>query len=83
MKTRAAIVIPFLLALAAPVQAQDTLFDDMGGQAGIDKLTDVSVDNYLADPRISAIFDESNLDRLRAEFGSAALEGISGLSVNT
>ncbi len=40
----------------------------MGGQAGIDRIVDASVDNYLADPRIKAIFDESNIDRLRAEF---------------
>ena len=40
----------------------------MGGQAGIDRIVDASVDNYLADDRIKAIFDESNIDRLRAEF---------------
>ena len=63
---------PFVLAalvIAAPAFADnDTLFADMGGQPGIDKIVDTSVDSYLADPRISAIFDESNLDRLRAEF---------------
>ena len=41
-----------LLALATPLWAEDALFDDMGGQPGIDKLVDVSVDNYLADRRI-------------------------------
>jgi hemoglobin len=57
-----------LLLAAAPAFAEDTLFADMGGQPGIDRIVDVSVDNYLADPRIAAIFDESNIDRLRAEF---------------
>ena len=57
-----------LLFLACQAHAQDTLFADMGGQAGIDKIVDASVDNYLADDRIKAIFDESNIDRLRAEF---------------
>ena len=57
-----------LLFLACQAHAQDTLFADMGGQAGIDKVVDASVDNYLADDRIKAIFDESNIDRLRAEF---------------
>jgi hemoglobin len=58
-----------LLMLASlPARAEDTLFADMGGQAGIDKIVDASVDNYLADDRIKAIFDESNIDRLRAEF---------------
>jgi hemoglobin len=50
------------------VAADTTLFDDLGGQPGIDKIVDASVDNYLADERINAIFDESNIDRLRAEF---------------
>jgi hemoglobin len=57
------------LVMTAPaLAAEDTLFVDMGGQPGIDKIVDASVDNYLADPRISAIFDESNMDRIRAEF---------------
>ena len=68
MKRFAAISLPLLLALSMPVHAEDTLFADMGGQAGIDKIVDASVDNYLVDPRIKAIFDESNMDRIRAEF---------------
>jgi hemoglobin len=67
MKRLAAISIPLFLIFAVPVHAEDTLFADMGGQAGIDKIVDASVDNYLADDRIKAIFDESNIDRLRAE----------------
>ncbi len=59
------LVIP---ALVTPVFADDTLFADMGGQPGIDKVVDASVDAYLADPRIKAIFGESNIDRVRAEF---------------
>ena len=57
-----------LLGFSTPVFADDTLFADMGGQAGIDRIVDASVDNYLTDDRIKAIFDESNIDRLRAEF---------------
>jgi hemoglobin len=66
MKLR--IALGFLMLTAAPAFAEDTLFADMGGQAGIDRIVDASVDNYLADGRIKAIFDESNIDRLRAEF---------------
>jgi hemoglobin len=55
-------------AFAMPAFAADTLYADMGGQAVIDRLVDVSVDNYLADDRIKTIFDESNMDRIRAEF---------------
>src|SRR5471032_1483202 len=62
------IALGFLLLTAVPAVAEDTLFADMGGQAGIDRIVDASVDNYLADGRIKAIFDESNIDRLRAEF---------------
>ena len=65
------IALGLLMLLAAPAAAgaaEDTLFADMGGQAGIDRIVDASVDNYLADDRIKAIFDESNIDRLRAEF---------------
>jgi len=62
------IALGFLLLTAAPAFAEDTLFADMGGQAGIDRIVEASVDNYLAYGRIKAIFDESNIDRLRAEF---------------
>jgi hemoglobin len=64
---RLTICIPILLALTAPLSAQDTLYDDLGGKPGIDRLVDVSVDKYLADPRIGEIFSESNMDRVRAK----------------
>ncbi len=61
-------VFAALVLCAAPAFAEDdTLFADMGGQPGIDKVVEASVDNYLADDRIKAIFDESNIDRVRAE----------------
>jgi hemoglobin len=61
------ILVAFILG-ATPAFAQDTLFADMGGQSGIDRIVDASVDNYLKDDRINTIFDESNMERLRAEF---------------
>jgi hemoglobin len=62
-----------LLGIAAalfvqPAFAADTLYAEMGGQPGMDRLVDASVDKYLTDDRIKAIFDESNMDRVRAEF---------------
>ena len=57
-----------LMGFSSPALADDTLFADMGGQPGIDKIVDLSMDAYLVDPRIKAIFDESNIDRMRAEF---------------
>ena len=62
------VAFSLLVLAASPAFAQDTLFADMGGQAGIDRIVDASVENYLADPRISKIFDESNMDRVRAQF---------------
>jgi hemoglobin len=67
MKHLAAISIPLFLAFTVAVRAEDTLYSDMGGQPGINKIADVSVDNYLADPRVKDIFSESNIDRIRAE----------------
>jgi len=63
-----ALSAPLLVLFALAAHAEDALFADMGGQAGIDRIVDASVDNYLADDRIKTIFDESNIDRLRAEF---------------
>jgi hemoglobin len=69
MKILPALSLAGLLLAATPVfAADDTLFNDMGGQTGIDKMVDLSVNNYLADDRIKAVFAETNLDRLRAEF---------------
>jgi hemoglobin len=68
MKKAIPVSFAMLLALTAPGIAQDTLFADMGGQAGIDRIVEASVENYLADPRIKAVFEESNMDRVRAQF---------------
>jgi hemoglobin len=62
------ICVASIVLVAVPAFADDSLFADMGGQPGIDRIVDASVDNYLADDRIKAIFDESNMDRIRAEF---------------
>lgn len=53
--------------LAAPAFAQDTLYADMGGKAGIDRIVDKVEEIYLADPRIKDIFSESNMERLNHE----------------
>ena len=68
MKQVLSLLVVAGLSLSTPLMADDdTLFADMGGKAGIDRLVDASVDNYLADDRIKAIFDESNIDRIRME----------------
>ncbi len=57
-----------LAVAATPAFADDTLYADLGGQGGIDRIVDISVDNYLADDRIKIVFEETNLERLRAQF---------------
>lgn len=64
---RKTVVLSLLLALTAPALAEDPLYAEMGGKPGIDRLVDASVERYLTDDRIKAIFDESNMDRVRAE----------------
>lgn len=68
MKNATALSFAILMFAATPALAEDTLFVDLGGQAGIDRIVDASVENYLADDRIKSIFDESNMDRVRAQF---------------
>ena len=67
MKTTLALLTMVATMSALPAFAADTLYADMGGQPVIDRLADAAMDNYLADDRIKAIFDESNIDRIRAE----------------
>jgi hemoglobin len=50
---------------AAAARAGDTLFADMGGQAAITKIANDTADIFLADDRIKATFDDTNLDRFR------------------
>jgi hemoglobin len=68
MKTKLALIAITAALFLQPAFATDTLYADMGGQPVIDRLVDASVDKYLTDDRIKAIFDESNMDRVRAEF---------------
>jgi hemoglobin len=67
MKTTLRVASIALLLSAAAAFADTSLYDDMGGKPGMDRLVDASVDRYLSDPRIKDIFNESNIDRIRAE----------------
>jgi hemoglobin len=60
------IALAFALSLAASAaQADDTLFQDMGGKENVTKIAYDTADNFLADPRIKATFDNTNMDRFR------------------
>lgn len=54
-----------LVAVATSARAEDPLYHDLGEKPGIAKIVDGAVDNFLADDRIKAIFDDSNIDRIR------------------
>ncbi|WP_428489641.1 group I truncated hemoglobin [Rhodopila sp.] len=61
----AGVGVLFAATIAASALAQDSLFKDLGGQAGVTRIADQSVSLFLADNRVKADFDNTNLDRLR------------------
>ena len=56
--------------IAPQVARAATLFDDLGGKPGIDRIADGIVALYMSDPRLAADFDNINPDRLRSRLGS-------------
>ncbi len=60
------IALALVLSLATGAAcADDTLFQDMGGKENVTKIAYDTADNFLADPRIKATFDNTNMDRFR------------------
>ena len=64
---RSAALCAALVLLPVSLQAQqsDALFDALGGHDGLTRIVDASVRLFLEDDRIKAVFEESNMDRLR------------------
>ncbi|HEX2590432.1 MAG TPA: group 1 truncated hemoglobin [Rhizomicrobium sp.] len=60
-----ALTVAALAGFAAPAQADDTLYQDLGGQAGITQIAIDTADNFIADDRIKATFDNTNMDRFK------------------
>ncbi len=58
-----------MLALAATLfvapWAEAALFDDIGGQAEIDRIVDDATVRFLADPRVNKTFEDTNMDRFK------------------
>ncbi len=50
---------------AVPARADDALYHDLGEKAGIDKIAAYTTANFLADPRIKATFDNTNMERFQ------------------
>jgi hemoglobin len=67
MKTRqpVAFALFVLVALVTGARAEDTLYRDLGGRAGIAKIANRTIDFSLADDRIKHAFDDSNIERIR------------------
>ena len=45
--------------------ARAELYDDLGGQAGMQVIVDHAIQRWLADPRVGPTFAETNMDRFR------------------
>ncbi len=65
MSRCAAIIALASVLLAAAPRAEAALFEDMGGQPAIDKIVDDATARFLADPRISQTFSETNMVRFK------------------
>ena len=64
-------VVALLLCLARPHPAgAATLFDDLGGRPGVDRISDDVIDLYMTDPRLKADFDNINPDRLKSRLAT-------------
>ena len=62
-KAGAALVLAAAL-LAAPARA-GTLYDDLGGRAGLTRIADGTVQRALQDPRIKEKFADADIERLQ------------------
>ena len=56
-------------ATAAHADDADALYQDMGGVDNLKKIAVDTADNFLADPRIKATFDNTNMDRFKTLLG--------------
>ena len=53
------------LVFAAPARAEDALYHDLGEKDGIARIAEYTTANFLADPRIKATFDNTNMERFQ------------------
>ena len=64
MKKLSAIsLFALVLLAAAPARADDSLYHDLGEKDGIARIAQYTTANFLADPRIKATFDNTNMER--------------------
>tara|TARA_R110002124_G_scaffold134355_3_gene297112 strand:- start:451 stop:873 length:423 start_codon:yes stop_codon:yes gene_type:complete len=66
MKHLVITALVFALGFAATsARADDTLYNDLGGEKGIATIVDHATAAFLADPRIKDSFSETNMDRFK------------------
>ena len=66
------------IALSSPARAADTLYSQLGEQAGIARIVDGAVALYMTDPRIKDDFDNINPDHLRRRITSFICQLVGG-----
>jgi hemoglobin len=71
------------VSAAGVAHAGDTLFQDMGGREAIVKLANDAADNFLADDRIKATFDNTNMDRFRQKLAEQFCQVAGGPCIYT
>jgi hemoglobin len=60
-----ALLLAFMALAAGPARADDTLYHDLGEKDGIARIAQFTTANFLADPRIRATFDNTNMERFQ------------------
>ena len=63
-----AVAAAWALGSAEYARADETLYDSLGGHAGVERLSARSVALYMSDPRLRSYFNNINPDFLRARF---------------
>jgi len=69
MKIATAFLALAFAGVTCAAQADDPLFQELGGQPGLARIASDTTDNFLADARIKATFDNTNMDRFRKLLG--------------
>ncbi len=55
------------MLLCTAARAEDSLYRDLGGKDGIDKIVEAEMAYHLINPRIKAQFDEISVDHLKGQ----------------
>jgi hemoglobin len=61
-QTLFAVLLLILMSSCANTLKNASLYDDLGGDAGIKKLVDKLIEKYRADTRINGLFNETNFE---------------------